>query len=337
MLTRVAARSIKSAPLAKPRPKPYRRAMRYPLLVTSYQNPDLDGTASVIAYTEFLRHQGKDATPTLFGSLHPEALHLLERLQVSPPPNLDPREAEHIILLDTSLASDQDPRLPLDRVQEIIDHRAYPELAAFPNAKAQIELVGAAATLVSEHLHQSNFIPTPESAALLYGAIASNTINWRASVTTERDHAMAKWLKSIAPIPHDLVERMFESKSDMTGNKLFLSLEGDFSSRNVAGLDIGIGQLEILHAQTLIRTRRDDILMSLTRLKQRYSTDRAFASAIDLLQNETTFLVPEPDMRAALTGAFNIKFIEDIGVYPDLLLRKQVGPTLKEWYAKTTG
>ncbi len=311
-------------------------AMRYPLLVTSYVNPDLDGTAGVIAYTEFLKAQGKEAVATLTGNIHSEAKHILERFQITPPPELDPNQAETLILIDTSIPSEQDSRLPLDRVIEIIDHRALHEGHLYPKANLQIELVGAAATLVAERLLIAKHIPSRESAILLYAAIASNTVNFKASVTTERDHAMARWLQSITDIPKDLITLMFASKSDMSGENLRTSMEGDFCWRNVNGREIGIAQLEILSAQEVARTRHDDIIQILNDLKNRQPAHEAFLSIIDLMEEKTVFVVPDQAMREVLAKALQIAFKDTIAIRDNVLMRKQIGPILKDWYLQNT-
>lgn len=308
--------------------------MRYPLLITSYVNPDLDGTAGVIAYAEFLKAQGQKATAMLTGAIHPEAQHVLERFNISAPSELDPREARDLILIDTSIPKEQDPRLPLDRVREIIDHRTLHEGHLYPNATLQIELVGAAATLVAERLHASRYIPSYTSIALLYAAIASNTINFKASVTTKRDHAMANWLRSIADIPQDLIETMFASKSDMSGEKLRQGMEGDFSWRAVNGQEIGIAQLEILSAETVARTRHDEILQILDTLKKDNSVHDAFLSLIDVMEGKTIFVVPNPTLRDVLTKALHVDFVDTIAIRDSILMRKQIGPILKDWYAQ---
>ena len=70
---------------------------------------------------------------------------------------------------------------------EVVDHRAVNEADKFQNAKIQIEMVGSAATLIAEKFLHATTSTSPESAALLYSAIISNTINFQANVTTDRD------------------------------------------------------------------------------------------------------------------------------------------------------
>lgn len=309
--------------------------MKYPSLVTSYHSPDLDGTGGAIAYAELLTAQGKESLVGLSGTIHPEARHILERFSIPTPSEIDPREAKEIILIDTSFVQDNDPRLPLERVIEIIDHRSLHEGHRFPNAHLQIELVGAAATLVAERWKRAGKIPSQESAILLYAAIASNTVNWKATVTTPRDHAMAAWLRSIATIPTDLVSTMFEYKSDLAGDKLRSTLFNDFAWKNIRGKEMGIAQLEILRAEELIRSRTTDLALILKDLLETYPADEAFVSAIDLEKEENWFFTTDKELQRLLSAALKVTFVDDIAHHPGILMRKQIGPLLRAWCAES--
>lgn len=311
-------------------------SMSHQILVTSYRDPDLDGVACSVAYAELLRAQGREAVATILGTPHLEARHVAERFGIDLPSEVDPRTHEEIVLVDTSVVTEQDTHLPLDRVIEIIDHRAMHEAEKFPNAKAQIELVGSAATLVAERFFQAEIRPSESSAHLLFGAIASNTVNFKARVTTERDHRMADWLRSLYPIPEDFIATMFLAKSDLAGDKLRETLMGDFSCRPQGDLMIGIGQLEIVGAQELVDTRLTELLEIIEALRKAYpQTNRVFISVIDVIRGENIFLVPEADMREALSNILDVTFdARFIAHRTGILMRKEIGPMWKAWRKK---
>lgn len=303
------------------------------VLATSYRDPDIDGVACAFAYAELLRHRGIDAMATVLGTPHIEARHVAERFGISLPQEVDPRNYEKIVLLDTSNLSDQDPRLPMDRVIQIIDHRRLHEGEKFPQATLQIELVGSAATLVAEHFFADGLTPTRDSAFLLFGAIASNTVNFKARVTTDRDHRMATWLQSLHSFPDDFVAAMFQAKSQLDGPRLRESLLGDFSSREIGGLNIGIAQLEITHAKQLIESRYTDLLGVIEELRQAYPDNhRIFISIIDILEGYNIFLAPEPDVRVALESFLRVVFDKrNVAYHQSILMRKEIGPLWKAW------
>jgi len=181
------------------------------LLVTSYKNPDLDGTACAFSYAEFLRKSGKDVVAAVFGKPHREAQFVLNKFNIPALENAEKvvNNVDGIIIVDASDLRGLSDRIQPEKVVEIIDHRKIHEANKFPNAKAQIELVGSAATLIAEKFYKNKTTISQESAALLFSAIVSNTINFQANVTTERDHKMADWLKTKFSLPKIIFMRCF--------------------------------------------------------------------------------------------------------------------------------
>ncbi|MCR4314580.1 MAG: hypothetical protein NUV84_05045 [Candidatus Uhrbacteria bacterium] len=59
------------------------------ILVTSYQDPDLDGTACSVGEAEVLVHQGEDAVAGVFGKLHVEAQAVIRTFGLEWPMNAD--------------------------------------------------------------------------------------------------------------------------------------------------------------------------------------------------------------------------------------------------------
>ena len=166
------------------------------IIVTSYENPDTDGCGGALAYAELLRAQGKDAEARFFAAPSLEAQYIFTQLKEI---KLIPFSAtldDEIVLVDAS----ESPYLhflpTFEKVMEVIDHRKINDVETFKNAKVQIELVGAADTLVTERFVQAKITPSPEVALFMYSGIVSNTLNFQSPNHTERDVKMAEWLKA---------------------------------------------------------------------------------------------------------------------------------------------
>src|SRR3989344_3305836 len=157
------------------------------ILITSYKNPDLDGTACTFAYTEYLQKNGKNVVAAVFGTPSREAQFVFKTFKILPLKNAEKiiGKVKDIILVEASDTSGISWKIDPTKVIEIIDHRKIHEAHKFFNAKTQIELVGSAATLIAEKFHNNKTTITSESASLLYSAIISNTINFQAKVTTK--------------------------------------------------------------------------------------------------------------------------------------------------------
>jgi len=157
----------------------------------------------------------------LIGKLHEEARYVLDHFGFDYPQTiLNAADFAEVILVDASDLNGLEGNVSPEKVIEIIDHRQINEADKFPKAKVQIELVGAAATLIAERFIQSKIEISPKSATLLCSAIISNTLNFKGGVTTDRDKLAVKWLNQFAGLPPDFWKELFSAKSNLVGLKL---------------------------------------------------------------------------------------------------------------------
>lgn len=299
------------------------------IITTTYNGPDLDGYGCAVAYAELLRAQGKDAEAHIWGTPHLEVQWTLESFKITPAASpLEDREAD-LILLDASGPEDVPGTLQVEQVVEIIDHRKLHHADQFPNAKAQIELVGAAATLVAERFKEAGLEPSKESALLLLGGIISNTQNFT-GIVTDRDKEMAKWLQEISGAPEDLARQMFLAKSDLPGSKLRETLLGDSKVFYIQGKVVGTAQLEIIGVQQLLQDRRDEIEKVLQEIKVSESCDYTYANMQDLELGKSWLLCVDGKTVELLKDAPDITWKGRLGVSKKLTLRKQMNAWIEE-------
>ncbi|MBT6254043.1 hypothetical protein HOI83_02320, partial [Candidatus Uhrbacteria bacterium] len=242
------------------------------MITTTYKDPDLDGYGCAMAYAELLRATGKDAQAHIWGTPHIEVQWLISEFDL-PLANGPTEDTDaDVILLDASYSKDLPEPLRVERVTEIIDHRVASHLDAFTNSTNQIELIGAAATLVAERFKKQKIEPSKESALYLLGGILSNTQNF-SGISTDRDKKMADWLWSISKAPQDLAMQMFKAKSDLSGERLRDTLFGDLKTMSIHGNTVAIGQLEIIGISKLISERKDELTSALTEIQVQEKSD----------------------------------------------------------------
>ena len=301
-----------------------------PILVTCYVNPDLDGLAGAVAYAEFLNSQGRQAQARILGTPHDEANYVLDRFKlakVREVANAD--DFDEVILVDASDLNGLEGRIDPNKVIEIIDHRQINEAEKFPKAKVQIELVGAAATLVAERFMRSNIPISEGSAILIYSAIISNTLNFKGTVTTERDKMAARWLEQFVQTPRDYWRELFMAKSDLSGEKLAQRIKGDFAWFIVNNKRVGIAQLEIIGAEGLIKERGAEINLVLNELKVELNLDYIFQNTIDLEELRNYIITDNAPTKIFLERVLGIEFEEGIAIKQPLIMRKQIIPLIK--------
>lgn len=302
-----------------------------PILVTCYVNPDLDGVAGAIAYGEFLQKTGKNAVVGIIGEPHNEAKYILDRFGFKYPSMIENADNfDEVILVDASDLNGLEGKISAEKVIEIIDHRKVHEADKFPKAKAQIELVGAAATLVAEKFMQNNIDISKESATLVYGAIISNTLNFKGSVTTDRDKEAATWLNKVAKLPEDFWKDLFIAKSDLSGNKLAERIEGDFAWFVMGDKKVGIAQVEMIGAKKLVNERNGEIIQVLEKIKKEMSLDFIFQNTIELENTKNFFVAQDSGTKKLLEKVLNVQFAGVVAERPNLIMRKQIVPLLKE-------
>ena len=215
-----------------------------------------------------------------------------------------------------------------DQVVEIIDHRKINQANMFPNAKVQVELVGSAATLIAEKYFNQHIPISEESAILLYSAIISNTINFQANVTTERDKKMANWLNSKLDLPHDYIHSMFADKS-ILNEPLREVFEHDFATFTFSNKHIGIMQLEIINVDEFINSKLEEIKKVLSEMKDEKKLEYIFLTAIDLEKATNTFLIIDLETQKLLEKALEVTFQRDIAHKSGIMMRKTITPLVK--------
>jgi manganese-dependent inorganic pyrophosphatase len=69
------------------------------IYIVGHKSPDTDAVCSAIAYSEYLKHKGIIAVPTICGELNPETKYVLEYFGVEEPVNMCSIKDKKVILL----------------------------------------------------------------------------------------------------------------------------------------------------------------------------------------------------------------------------------------------
>lgn len=309
--------------------------MKNELIVSTGAGSDLDGYACSVGYAELLNKIGRPATAISVGEIDKETkfvLSLIGGAEIEKTSSIT-KDAQ-IILVDTTnskfLNIDADPK----QVVEIIDHRKVNDAHLFPWAKVQVELVGSCATLIVEKFIEESIEPSMLSAYLLYGAIVSNTVNFKNQITLDRDIKAADYLKTLIDIPEDFVEKMFRAKTDIEGGNLKLFLESDYLEREVLGKCIVVFQPEIVETEHLIENRSDEVKSLINAIVKDKNLDYYLINIIDTLEGYNHILVFDSSSQKLLENILNIKFENGIAKINHILMRKEIMGKIKDYLEK---
>lgn len=300
------------------------------VLVTSYEYADLDGTACAYAYSEFLNKTGKNAKVTIFETPHREARFVMDyfKIKINNANNFMKTDPD-IILVDASELYHISKEINPKRVVEIIDHRKVNESEKFPNAKIQIEFVGAAATLIAEKFYKNKTEMSRESAALLYSAIVSNTINFMSKLTTSRDRKMANWLLTKIKIPQNYIHKMFLAKSKFE-ESVDCILDEDMAVSKFGTKKIVIMQLEIIGVESFVKNNITEIEEYIKKNKIKKKLDFIFLSCIDLEKEINEFVAIDINTKSLLSRTLKTNFNGNIALRSGIIMRKEIVPKIKE-------
>ena len=126
-------------------------------VVTTYINPDMDGIALMYAYTEFLRKRGEQADYYFEGTMKKEAEIVLNKFNIKLNNVTRIEDKDKIVLVDTNYLTEIPKTIKRENIVEIIDHHNRDSWLENRNdINVQIELIGAAATLVAERFKNEN-------------------------------------------------------------------------------------------------------------------------------------------------------------------------------------
>jgi len=304
------------------------------ILITPKINPDLDGVACAYAYAKFLNITQKENqyVAGIYGKPQVEARFLLEKLKINNGLVYNPEDNfDKFIIVDASDVKGMPSIMrPLD-VIEVIDHReTHKAMELFPNANIQIEPVGAAATLIFEKFKEISFPFDENIMFLLYGAIFSNTLNFKSDIVSDRDVEAVKFIGNnlTSLVPSGMIDEMFKYKTEYIIHNFEEVIKDDFKIFDYNG-KLGIAQIEGFDFENLINIQKEQISDVLKKIKDENQLNYIFLTAADIKNGYNIFLVIDEITKRLLAGRMGLIFNADnVARNSKLLLRKQILPLI---------
>lgn len=303
-------------------------------VVTTYINPDMDGIAIMYAYAEFLRKKGEQASYYFEGTMKKEAEIVLEMFNIKLD-NIDKIEDDDkIVLVDTNYLSEISKDIRKENIVEVIDHHNREDwLEENKDLKIQIELIGAAATLVAERYKNENIEISRESAILLYYGIISNTMNLKIKLTSKKDIEMAEWLKSKVPEINDKITTEIFVKKSQIGDSLREEMEVEFKDQFMT-ISWSMGQLEVANVEEFLEKYEKDIRNILKTVKEENDVDYISVNCMDVINGYSIIIAEDEKTAKIISDAIEIKFENLRAKTRELISRKEIVKVLREIYRK---
>lgn len=287
-------------------------------------NPDLDGIACAVGYAFYLSRTGFEAVPCIHGNPDGEARFHLRRLEGIPWVSEDDvPQLHHAIIVDFSWLGGLSLKVDPACVAEIIDHHVFDNSGKdFPNAKMDIQEVGAAATLVVERIRGVELQIPQVIAEALYGAIYSNTQSLKGAITTPRDITSACWLAEKYNLTNNIISSQYAARTQSIAENLSVAISAE---RNINSyLDdpvakYGVTQFEVLDARKFWLEFKVGILEGLNQL-----AEPSILNLIDALEGYSIVYINDRLLTERFINKFDVreKFCDDCFFVSPAILRK---------------
>lgn len=288
------------------------------IVTTGQPFTDIDALACAVAYNELLKFEGKDTEVVLPGPLNKSVTQKVEKWPLKYILKPTTKYAKYV-LVDVSEPKFFASFVEEKGVIEVFDHRY-----GFKNywkeklgKYSHIEMVGSCATLIWEEFVKRGFKKdiSQVSAKLLTTAIISNTLNFKASVTTNRDIKAYGELKSPAKLPGNWIKTYFTDQDKETNKDIKSALIND--TKNLEPI---IGQLELWNSKSIVLKYLDEIEEALLS----FGRPNWFLTAPSISEGKNYLFTKNPKMKEILGKTIKAKFKGDIGTTEKLWLRKEI-------------
>lgn len=135
----------------------------------------------------------------------------------------------------------------------------------------------------------------------------------------------------LSDAPSNIAKKMFIAKSNLEGDKLRQTFFGDLKVMEIQVHRVAIGQLELIGAEDLVKSRRDEIVSFLSEVKKNRNSEYTFVNMKDLDLGVSFILCLDKKTQELLIDAPGIEWSDDaLGISRDFTLRKQMSAWIDE-------
>ena len=303
--------------------------MKHTIVTTGQVFADIDAVACVIAYAELLRLEGRTAEALLPGALNNSVTVSVRAWGLEYRVEPSTMDAEYAVM-DVSEPKYIATAATAGTIVEVYDH--HPGFEVYWQEKigehSHIEPIGACATLIWEEFEKRGKGSEISllSARLLAVAILSNTLNFGAIITHERDRRAFDTLWQRSELPDSWIPEYFaEQEAAVVGN-VVQSIIDDTKVFTIASVPFPftIGQLELWDGSEFLKRESAAVKSAL----ETFGHPHWIMSIPSLSERRNHFYTEHPEVKALFERGLGIKFAGDYASSDRLWLRKEI---LKEF------
>ena len=231
------------------------------IVVVGHKNPDNDAISAAVGYAylknELARRAGEDAAyePVRLGPLPPETEWIMGEHGIAEPRLIESvPEGAKVVLVDHNEMLQSVDGLDTDDLVEVVDHHRLGGLTTAQPIRVNVKPVGSTAAIVAREFEIEG-VDMPESiAALLLGAMLTDTVIMKSPTTTDFDRdIIARTAKTLGVDPVEYGMDIFKCRSnpaELPVDKLVNADAKEFELKN--GNKVYIGQFETVDLKAVL-------------------------------------------------------------------------------------
>ncbi|MEZ4194865.1 MAG: hypothetical protein R3B53_00480 [Candidatus Paceibacterota bacterium] len=303
--------------------------MKKTVVTAGAKNADIDVLGCVVAYAELLRLEGVESVPVVPGKFTMSVTPSILSLGFIYENDYQSDGEENFVLVDISDYEHFPDFVDLGNVTEVYDHRYGHEeyWREKLGSDSHIEIVGACGTLIWEQFKKRGKAGeiSVTSATLLLASIVSNNLNFKSTITTERDKIAFAELKEIVKVPDNWVEEYFaEQESILLGNfEEYLVADTKVFRLNTE--NFAIGQIELWDAEKVIETK----INTIEKVMGVYEPIPWVVNIINISKGFNYIYSSNEGGKGVIEKCLGVTFSNDLAKTDGLVLRKQLMKVIK--------
>lgn len=297
-------------------------------IITSGNNyVDIDALACAIGYDELLSLKNINSEVVFSVNPNSSVTKTIRNWGLKYSKELNKKTDDlHFVIVDCANPEILPNFVDLEKVIEVYDHHLFNEEVLWKkyDTKVIIEPVGACATLIWDKYKSENVEDkiSKISANLLYTAIFSNTLNFNASVTTQRDIDATKELLKYTNLPDNWISTYYKESEEQTLAEPETAIKNDTKvvSFQDNSIKLTIGQMELWNSFKFIDKSKEII----QKVLEGFGNSDWFMTAPSISEGKNYIFTKSPKVKDILLKSIECKFDGDIGVTSKLWLRKEI-------------
>lgn len=299
------------------------------IVTAGNRSVDIDVFACIIAYAELLKIRGIDVIPIVEGNFTMSVPTSVLGWGANYEKSYKAGKEDSFVLVDISDPEYLASFVNIDKVIEVYDHRQGHE--DFWGNKlgdnSHIEMVGACGTLIWEEFNKQERKQISEvSARLLLASIVSNTLNFKAPVTTDRDRNAYSELKDIAELQDNWIKDYFIEQEQLLISDFKKYLQTDTKVSKINNNDFVIGQIELWDAEEIINTKTSEI----NEVMESFGQHPWIVNIPNISKGFNYIYSTNQEAKKIIEEKLGLEFVNNVAKTPKLIMRKQIMKILKD-------